>query len=70
MVVASFAVRMATLGVGPTGMWEHGLRKRNDEKCGEQKIAEWHVKIVSPMPAQAQVRLSQKRLTNILRVWR
>ena len=36
MVVASFAVRMAAFRVGATGMWEHGLRMRSDEKGGEQ----------------------------------
>jgi hypothetical protein len=36
MVVASVPVRMATIRVGSTGMWERGLRMRSDEKGGEQ----------------------------------
>jgi hypothetical protein len=40
MIVASLAVRMATVCVGTTGMWERGLHMRRDEEGGEQKIAE------------------------------
>jgi hypothetical protein len=40
MIVASLAVRMATIRVGTTGMWERGLHMRSDEEGGEQQIAD------------------------------